>query len=62
MVFETPLSIGTGKSVTLVESFSVKIAGPLVTSIGGGIALGGVVAGVLLVVGGVAYVFAVGDE
>lgn len=62
MVFEALLSIGTVESVTLVESFSIEIAGPLVTSIGGGIALGGVVAGVLLVVGGVAYVLAVNEE
>lgn len=62
MVFETLLSVGTVESITLVESLSVEIATPLVTSVGGGIALGGVVAGVLLVVGGVAYVLSVNKE
>lgn len=62
MTFETLLSIGTVESVTLIESFSLEIAGPLVTSIGGGIAIGGVVVGVLLVIGGVGYVLAVNEE
>jgi hypothetical protein len=62
MVFEALLSIGTIESITLVESFSVEIAGPLVTSIGGGIALGGVVAGALLIIAGVVYVVAINKE
>jgi hypothetical protein len=62
VTFETLLSIGTVESVTLIESFSLEIAGPLVTSIGGGIAIGGVVVGVLLVIGGVGYVLAVNEE
>ncbi len=55
-MFETLLSVGTVESITLVESVSVEITGPLVTSFSGGLALGSVLTGVILVVGGVAYV------
>lgn len=57
-MFETLLSVGTVESITLVESFSVDIAGPLVTSFSGGLALGGIVAGVLVIAGGTVYVLA----
>jgi len=56
VVFETLLSIGTIESVTLVESLSVEITGPLLTNIGGSIALSGGIGGAILLVGGVEYV------
>ncbi len=40
MVFDTLLSVGPLESITLVKTFSVEIAGPIETSVGGGIALG----------------------
>jgi hypothetical protein len=62
MLFDTLLTVGTVESITLVESFSVEIAGPIVTSVGGSIALGSTVAGVLLLAGGIAYVLVVNKK
>jgi hypothetical protein len=61
-MFDTLLSVGTVESITLVESLSVEITGPLVTSFSGGLALGGVLTGIIIVFGGVAYVLSIDES